>query len=86
MYTLLFSPVASWSPLALSDVTPKALLALLALGAIWGASFLFIKVIVDETSALEVAEGRMFFGALAVGVVIAMRKCPFAVRPSSGSR
>ena len=81
MYTLLYSPVASWSPLALSDVTPKALLALLALGAIWGASFLFIKVIVDETSALEVAEGRMFFGALAVGVVIAMRKMPLRRPP-----
>ena len=63
-------------------MTPKALLALLVLGAIWGASFLFIKVIVDETSALEVAEGRMFFGALAVGVVIAMRKMPLR-RPSA---
>ena len=62
-------------------MTPKALLALLALGAIWGASFLFIKVIVDETSALEVAEGRMFFGALAVGVVIAMRKMPLRRPP-----
>ena len=63
-------------------MTPKALLALLVLGAIWGASFLFIKVIVDETSALEVAEGRMFFGALAVGVVIAMRKMPLRRPPA----
>ncbi len=63
-------------------MTPKALLALLALGAIWGASFLFIKVIVDETSSLEVAEGRMFFGALAVGVVIAMRKMPLRRPPA----
>jgi len=63
-------------------VTPKALLALLALGAIWGASFLFIKVIVDETSALEVAEGRMFFGALAVGVVMVMRKTPVRRPPA----
>ncbi|MCH6555381.1 MAG: DMT family transporter [Chloroflexi bacterium] len=63
-------------------MTPKALLALLALGAIWGASFLFIKVIVDETSPLEVTEGRMFFGALAVGVVIAMRKMPLRRPPA----
>ena len=63
-------------------MTPKALLALLALGAIWGASFLFIKVIVDETSALEVAEGRMFFGALAVGVVIAIRRMPLRRPPT----
>ncbi len=63
-------------------MTPKALLALLALGAIWGASFLFIKVIVDETSPLEVTEGRMFFGALAVGVVMVIRKTPVR-RPSA---
>ena len=63
-------------------MTLKALLALLALGAIWGASFLFIKVIVDETSSLEVAEGRMFFGALAVGVVIAIRKMSFRRPPA----
>jgi len=50
------------------------LLTLLALGATWGTSFLFIKVIVEETSPLEVAEGRMFFGALAVGAVMAMKR------------
>ncbi len=63
-------------------MTPKALLALLVLGAIWGASFLLIKVIVDETSSLEVAEGRMFFGALTVGVVIVMRKMPLRRPPA----
>jgi drug/metabolite transporter (DMT)-like permease len=55
-------------------VNPKALLTLLALGATWGASFLFIKVIVEETSALELVEGRMFFGALVVGAVLAMKR------------
>ena len=55
-------------------MNPKALLTLLALGATWGASFLFIKVIVEETSALEVAEGRLFFGALAVGAVMTIRR------------
>ena len=63
-------------------MTPKVLLALLALGATWGASFLFIKVIVDETSALEVTEGRIFFGALAVGVVLAIRRTPLRWQPS----
>jgi len=63
-------------------VNPKALLTLLALGATWGASFLFIKVIVEETSALEVAEGRMFFGALTVGAVMAMRRTRLRWPPS----
>jgi drug/metabolite transporter (DMT)-like permease len=63
-------------------VNPKALLTLLALGATWGTSFLFIKVIVDETSALEVAEGRLFFGALAVAAVLAIRKTRLRWPPS----
>ena len=65
-------PAAPFSPYL--DVTPKALFALLALGAIWGASFLFIKVIVDETSPLEVVQGRLLFGAIAVGAVMAARR------------
>jgi drug/metabolite transporter (DMT)-like permease len=63
-------------------VNPKALLTLLALGATWGTSFLFIKVIVEETSALEVAQGRLFFGALAVGAVMAMRRTRLRWPPS----
>jgi drug/metabolite transporter (DMT)-like permease len=63
-------------------VNPKALLTLLALGATWGASFLFIKVIVDETSPLEVAEGRLFFGALAVAAVLAIRRTRLRWPPS----
>jgi drug/metabolite transporter (DMT)-like permease len=63
-------------------VNPKALLTLLALGATWGASFLFIKVIVEETSPLEVAEGRLFFGALAVAAVLAIRRTRLRWPPS----
>jgi len=63
-------------------VNPKALLTLLALGATWGASFLFIKVIVEETSALEVVEGRLFLGALAVAAVLAMRRTSLRWPPS----
>jgi drug/metabolite transporter (DMT)-like permease len=63
-------------------VNPKALLTLLALGATWGASFFFIKVIVDETSPLEVAEGRLFFGALAVTAVLAIRRTRLRWPPS----
>jgi drug/metabolite transporter (DMT)-like permease len=54
-------------------VKPNHLAVLLALGCAWGASFLFIKVLVDETSTLEIVEGRVLFGALAVGAVITYR-------------
>lgn len=37
---------------------------LLALAAIWGASFMFIKVAADELSASAVVAGRVLFGVL----------------------
>ncbi len=42
---------------------------LFGLGCIWGTSFLFIKVIVDEISPIELVTARLFLGAL---VVLAM--------------
>lgn len=47
-------------------MTPRAFFVLLAIGVTWGASFLFIKVLVEDTSPLEVAAGRLTLGAVAV--------------------
>jgi drug/metabolite transporter (DMT)-like permease len=44
----------------------RALLVLAALGSVWGGSFLFIKVIVEETSPLTLVAGRLTLGALPV--------------------
>jgi drug/metabolite transporter (DMT)-like permease len=63
-------------------VNTKALLTLLTLGGVWGASFLFIKVIVDETSPLEMAEGRLLLGAIAIGALMAVRRTRLPARPS----
>ncbi|MEX0785350.1 MAG: DMT family transporter [Dehalococcoidia bacterium] len=46
---------------------------LVALGCLWGTSFMFIKVIVDEISPMELVVGRLFFGAVAVLGVLAVR-------------
>lgn len=54
-------------------MTPRALLTLLALGGVWGASFLFIKVVVEETSPLEVVLGRLLFGAVVVLAFLALK-------------
>lgn len=53
--------------------TGRALPVLFALGGVWGASFLFIKVIVDEVSPLELVAGRLFFGMVVVGLFMAYR-------------
>lgn len=47
----------------------------LALTLIWGASFLFIKIGVEALAPLQVAFGRMFFGALVlIAVAVARRE------------
>lgn len=46
--------------------TARAVPVLLALGCTWGASFLFIKVVLDSTGPIEVAFGRSALGFLAV--------------------
>ena len=52
-------------------MTARSLGVLLLLGSVWGASFLFIKVVVEETSPMALVQGRIVFGALAVIAVMA---------------
>jgi drug/metabolite transporter (DMT)-like permease len=54
---------------------------LFALGGIWGGSFLFIKVIVDETGPLEVATRRLFLGALAIAAYVAFARRRLTLTP-----
>src|SRR5713101_6160334 len=51
----------------------KEYLVLLALAALWGASFLFIKVAVNEMSPLTLVGIRLLFGALGLLVVVPFR-------------
>ena len=67
-------------------MTLRPLLVLLALGSVWGTSFLFIKVIVDETSAFETVVGRLFFGAAIVLAVLVRRGTPLPRKPSTWLR
>jgi drug/metabolite transporter (DMT)-like permease len=52
----------------------RALGVLLALGCMWGSSFLFIEVLVDETGPMEVATGRLAIGAAAILGFVALRR------------
>ncbi|MEO8457287.1 MAG: DMT family transporter [Chloroflexota bacterium] len=61
--------------------TMRALPVLLALGGTWGASFLFIKVLLDHTGPLEVAFGRCFLGVIAVAAFVLVSRRPLHVSP-----
>jgi len=52
----------------------RALAILIALGCIWGASFLFIKVIVGETAPVTLVAGRLTLGALPLLAVVAVKR------------
>jgi len=62
-------------------MTSRSLGLLLLLGSVWGASFLFIKVVVEETSPLALVQGRITFGALPVVAIMAFDRHR-SVRPS----
>jgi len=54
-------------------MSPRYLAVLVALGGLWGGSFLFIKVAVDETAPLQLAASRVLFGAVALAPVVWLR-------------
>jgi drug/metabolite transporter (DMT)-like permease len=47
---------------------------LFALALIWGASFLFIKLGVDEVSPATVVAGRLSFSIITLGIIVAFRR------------
>lgn len=55
---------------------------MLVIGSIWGSSFLFMKVLLDDISPIEIVAGRLFFGALAIGVFVAWRRLPLRLSPT----
>lgn len=57
--------------------TARAVPVLLALGCTWGASFLFIKVIVDDTGPMELVFGRLIFGVAAIGAYVLVTRHKF---------
>ncbi len=60
--------------MTLEERDPRAPVLLVALGCTWGASFLFIKVIVEDVPPVELVAGRLFFGAVSVMAFILLTK------------
>ncbi len=65
---------------ATSSVTTGA--QFLGMGLAWGASFLFMKVALSGTSAVQIVWTRLLLGALALGVVVLVTRSPL---PRSGA-
>jgi drug/metabolite transporter (DMT)-like permease len=59
----------------------QATAVLLALGCTWGSSFLFIEVILDDLSPIELVAGRLFLGAVTVAGFMAVRRLPLRWSP-----
>lgn len=54
-------------------VKTKALMALVVLGGLFGAAFLFMKVLVEEIAPTEIAAGRLSLAAILVLAIVAAR-------------
>ncbi|MGL4766646.1 MAG: DMT family transporter [Formosimonas sp.] len=54
----------------------NALARFVALAAIWGASFLFMRILAPEVGALWTAQSRLMIGALVLWVYLLLRKTP----------
>ena len=59
---------------------------LLLLGAIWGGSFLLIKIAVATLPPLTVAAGRIVTGALLMGALLAVRRTRLPADPAIWAR
>ncbi len=50
------------------------LLLLLVLGSIWGTSYLFIKIIVNEIGPLTLVAGRLGLAALLIWIILLLER------------
>jgi drug/metabolite transporter (DMT)-like permease len=62
-------------------MTPRQLVLLLVLSLVWGASFLFIKVVVEDTSPIPLVQARMVLGALTMVAVMVWRRLSLTAPP-----
>jgi len=59
---------------------------LLALAALWGASFLFIRVAVDNLGPVALADGRLLLAVVGLVAILALARRPAARRRAPVSR
>lgn len=60
----------------------RTIIALLLVGGLWGASYVFTKVAIDETSVLTLVTVQTFIGGIAIIAYMAAKKLPYAASRS----
>ena len=63
---------------------PRDLLTLIALAAVWGSSYLFIRVAVPAFGPWTLVGGRVLLGAVCLGGFAALLRRPIVLRPIAG--
>ncbi len=65
-------------------MSPRATAALLTVGCVWGASFLFIRVAINDGLApVQIVLVRGLSGAIILNVIVLAQRRPFALRRSN---
>ena len=59
----------------------KVALQFIAMGLVWGASFLFMKVALEGVSFGQVAWARLVFGAVTLGVIVLVTRSRLPKQP-----
>src|SRR5256885_12209351 len=67
-------------------MTARQVRMLLALAALWGASFLFIRVAVDDLGPVVLADGRLLLAVVGLVAILALARRPAAPRRASARR
>lgn len=65
-----------------SGTKTKAALVLVVLGGLFGAAFLFMKVLVEEIAPIEIAAGRLSLAAILVLAIVAARGKALSTNPA----
>ncbi len=68
------------------SLNTKALVVLVILGGLFGSAFLYMKVLVDEITPIEIVAGRLSLGALVVFAIIAVRGKALGFNPAMGGK
>jgi len=67
-------------------VNVRYLPIVVALGILWGSTFLFVKVLIDETTPVAIVTARSAFAVAAMAVILVVRRIPLPMAPGTWAK